>query len=343
MKVSSHMNICLFTSVFFNNIGNGFIDIGAETTLDEALPAGINIAKLSQCANFAASMGRAFALKESSIINWMWVHIMQKFARLMHDKTYKAIETSDILSAVKIFDYDYIVIPGCVLTVPFFSIYGKLLKEKSKEGCKIIFLGASGNYYTEHEVKYVQIQLKNLQPYALISRDSVAYNHYKDFAKISYNGIDNAFFVNRANIPELESRQKPYIIVNIEEPRHADYKEKIIEKLKKEHKNIIETNHKPYPYSKITSFAKKDVIISDYPLDYLFLYKNAEAVYSDRVHACIPALSFGNTATLHSDSPRVALFENVGLTSVNQSRLDMEILSSLQNQQIEFLKSIFGE
>lgn len=31
------MKIGLFTSVYFNNIGNGFIDLGAEETLKAAL------------------------------------------------------------------------------------------------------------------------------------------------------------------------------------------------------------------------------------------------------------------------------------------------------------------
>ena len=32
------MNIGLFTSVFFNNIGNGFIDLGAEETIKAVMP-----------------------------------------------------------------------------------------------------------------------------------------------------------------------------------------------------------------------------------------------------------------------------------------------------------------
>lgn len=62
------MNIGLFTSVYFNTIGNGFIDLGAEATLKEALPNDYNLIKVSQCANFAASMSKSFAWKENPVM-----------------------------------------------------------------------------------------------------------------------------------------------------------------------------------------------------------------------------------------------------------------------------------
>ena len=82
---------------------------------------------------------------------------------------------------------------------------------------------------------------------------------------------------------------------------------------------------------------------SDYPLDYLFIYRNVAATHSDRVHACIPTLSFGNKAQLYSDSPRIALFENVGIDVAEMKRhpvaLDADKLKSLQDGQIEFMYS----
>lgn len=41
-------------------------------------------------------------------------------------------------------------------------------------------------------------------------------------------------------------------------------------------------------------------------------------VYSDRVHACIPTLAFGNKARLFSNSPRIALFENAKIPDVRK-------------------------
>ena len=79
---------------------------------------------------------------------------------------------------------------------------------------------------------------------------------------------------------------------------------------------------------------------SDQPLDYLYLYRNAEAVYSDRVHACIPTLSFGNQCQLFSDSPRIALFENVGLHDIKKELTMIQNLKQLQEKQIDYLRRI---
>lgn len=58
----------------------------------------------------------------------------------------------------------------------------------------------------------------------------------------------------------------------------------------------------------------------------------------------IPTLSFGNSAQLFSDSPRIALFENVGIKlediKAKPTKLDQEKLTNLQNKQIEFITSI---
>lgn len=62
--------IALLTSVTFNNIGNGFIDLGAEAALMKALPLNAELFKVSSNANFAATMGQMFMLKENPIINW---------------------------------------------------------------------------------------------------------------------------------------------------------------------------------------------------------------------------------------------------------------------------------
>ena len=74
------------------------------------------------------------------------------------------------------------------------------------------------------------------------------------------------------------------------------------------------------------------------------MYRNVTETHSDRVHACIPTLSFGNKAQLYSDSPRIALFENVGI-DVNEMKaqpisLDKDYLKDLQDKQIAFLKNL---
>lgn len=282
--------IALLTSVTFNNIGNGFIDLGAEAALMKALPLNAELFKVSSNANFAATMGQMFMLKENPIINWLWVHTMQRAAKKLHDRSYKTVKTQNIFSMASMVKCDYFIIPGCVLTVPFFTIYGDLIKRKAEQGSKIIFLGASGNFYTEYEVKFVSEYLRKLRPYAIMTRDILAYKYYANFTKNSYNGIDNVFFVNLLNLPQIDTDLTPYVVLNIEEPKHYRIKEELKNIFKE--KNIVYSYHKPFPYTKVSKLVKNGVIVSDNPMDYLLLYRNASEVYSDRVHACIPTLAF---------------------------------------------------
>ena len=337
------MKVALFTSVYFNNIGNGFLDLGTEMELKEALPADANIVKISQCANFAASLGRLFAIKEMAVVKWIWSYLMQnKKSKQIHNKAYSAVNTTEVFSPASMFYFDYLVIPGCVLTIHFFKIYIKFLENKTRQGCKIVFIGASGNYYTEDETSYVSKCLSELKPYAIMTRDSVAYKLYKEYCQYSYNGIDNAFFVNKLNIPHLDSDLSPYVVVNLESPKNEKLKNELVKELKNNKKNIIYTDHCPYPYTKVSRMVREDsTVVSDYPLDYLNLYRNVDKVYSDRVHACITTLSLGNTAILYSDTPRKALFENVGIDHVPGKEMRLKNLDELQMGQIKFLKSLF--
>ena len=336
------MNIGLFTSVYFNNIGNGFIDLGAEEQIHSVLPEDSKLIKLSQCANFAASLGKMFAIKELPGIELLWTRVMQRFVNQLHDKTYKAVSTLDVFSPALIAKLDYLVIPGCVLTVPFFTIFGKFLEHKIEQGCKLIFLGASGNYYTDEEKNCVKEWLEKLKPYAILFRDSVAYNNYANYSERTYNGIDCVWFVNKLDIPKIETTIDPYVVLNFDLPKHNAIKKELQEKFAGS--NIVQTAHKPYPYTKVSKMVKKNVLCSDYPMDYLFVYKHVSETYTDRVHACIPTLSFGNKAQIYSDSPRIALFENAGVDIEEMKKhpvaIDLEKLHSLQDDQILFLKKI---
>jgi len=281
-------------------------------------------------------------IKENIVVRWLWEHILPYFEKQIHNQTYNAVSTLDVFSPALIAKLDVLILPGCVLTDAFFTIYGNFLEQKVQQGTKLIFLGASGNYYTKKEISIVVQWLEKLKPYAIIFRDSIAYEHYKKYSNNVYNGIDNVFFVNRLNLPKIETTMDPYVVLNFDVPKHKKYKKKI--EMKTKEKQIVYTDHKPYPYIKVSNLAKKNIMCSDFPLDYLFLYRNATETHSDRVHACIPTLSFGNKAQLYSDSPRVALFENVGIDVCELKKhpiaMDMELLKDLQNKQILYLKKL---
>lgn len=66
-----------------------------------------------------------------------------------------------------------------------------------------------------------------------MTRDILAYKYYANFTKNSYNGIDNVFFVNLLNLPQIDTDLTPYVVLNIEEPKHYRIKEELKNILKK--------------------------------------------------------------------------------------------------------------
>lgn len=333
------MDIGLFTSIYYNNIGNAFIDIGAEAAIKKASETNGNIIKISQCPNFAVSTSNKISLKENIFLHWLWLLIMQKYQKKIHDKVYLTVKERNVFNLLNIAELDYLIIPGCVLTVPFFTIYKKLILSVKDRGTKIIFLGVSGNYYDKTEKDFVSKSLEEIRPYALITRDRIAYTLYSKYSNYIYNGIDNAFFVNLTDIRKTKTYMTPYTVLTFDEPQNAHIKNILKKEIKT---NIILSNHKPYSYNNMRKYINKGYIISDYPQDYLYLYSNAELVYTDRVHACIPTLSFGNKCKLFSDSKRIELFENVDIHNITKeiATLDSNKLKEKQDSQILFLKSI---
>lgn len=123
--------IALLTSVTFNNIGNGFIDLGAEAALMKALPLNAELFKVSSNANFAATMGQMFMLKENPIINWLWVHTMQRAAKKLHDRSYKTVKTQNIFSMASMVKCDYFNSGMCINCSIFYDLW-RFNKEKSR-------------------------------------------------------------------------------------------------------------------------------------------------------------------------------------------------------------------
>lgn len=329
--------IGLFTSVYFNNIGNAFIDLGANATLEAAIPEGYQLIKISQYQDFVATMGKGMSLRESKILRTGWKYLMKYKSNSLHDKFYSALSNKNVLSVLDYIHLDLLVIPGCVLTVPFFKIYGQRLKELKSEGVKFLFLGASGNYYSDYEKEYVTQFIKELDPIALMFRDPIAYNAYKDLVKDTYNGIDNAFFVNRVNIPKGIAK-KDYTVLNFDNVKNQHYYDKLSPKFE----HCIRTDNKPFPLNYVYSKLKKNYFISDTPMDYLILLANSKEVHSDRVHSCIPTLSLGGKCQIYSDSKRLSLFENVGLHKITSELTKIDNLEEYQNKQISYLNNILS-
>ena len=179
--------------------------------------------------------------------------------------------------------------------------------------------------------------MKELKPYAFISRDHEAFKNYHDLSEHSYDGIDAAFFLNDYfKPPKLQLPE--YVVLNFdkqEEPR-----------IDVDCDLIIRTSHFTYPpiggaiVRKI--YQKPNLLVSDNPKDYLTIYANAKEVHSDRVHACVATLSFGKPCRLYDKTKRALLLDRVDAVKVRErlTTLDSEKIEREKIKQMKFLKEI---
>jgi hypothetical protein len=107
---------------------------------------------------------------------------------------------------------------------------------------------------------------------------------------------------------------------------------------------VLRAHHSPWPgLCKNTYFEMPNTLISDLPSDYLSLYARAHTVYSDRVHACIAALSYGSRAMLFANNePRLRMFERLHLREIADRpvRIDPERLLADKRRETEFLARV---
>lgn len=74
--------------------------------------------------------------------------------------------------------------------------------------------------------------------------------------------------------------------------------------------NVIRTKNTCFEPSR-KKYYGNNIYLSDTPEDYLNIYANAEAVFSDRVHTCVGALAQGIPAMFMGNTPRANLFKRV--------------------------------
>ena len=320
------MNISYYGGCWPINIGNAFIDYGSIYTIKTAISSA-------------------------------QVYFSSELSRWFFDVNRKALHKS--IDLAELIDADVMVVSGMVFCDDFIRIEGPVLEKLSKRGAKIVFNGCGCATYDETEKTHFQRFLKRIEVSGFISRDHYTYENYRACFSKSYDGIDCAFFLREAfnHAPLLIKDYVVYSFDSMKEPQIEN--SKII--FRTHHScdqlfpdatqnRAILTLKARVPYIKIgyhkntekAEFKNDVTLISDIPDDYLNLYANAYAVYSDRVHACIASLSFGNFARLYSATPRADLFERVGAEKIRQelAMLDQDRINTEKEAQISFLSEI---
>jgi len=332
----------LLLRTYLINIGNGFIDKGAKTILNKAFPD----AEVIEISGYS----RLIKYKSGTVIK----EKMQRVLNIKGDEYFGDWSKTSFFDLSDLLDFDMVVIPGCILNKLHLIRFQDILIKIRKSGIPIFFLGAGGSNYSDEFVKNSRNILKKIDPQVLISRDTRAFDNYSDYFDYSYDGLDCAFFIDEWYKPP--SSNKPFLVANfdkVNEP-HLD-----TDNL------IIRSDHVPFAYNrksrpfhhvqykietkleKVREEKKREnLFISDNIRDYLFLYSNAMETHSDRVHACVPTLVYGNKAKFYYDTPRGGLFEKfTSLKEINNKpvSIDRKDLEQKRESEIDMLKKFSKE
>lgn len=109
--------------------------------------------------------------------------------------------------------------------------------------------------------------------------------------------------------------------------------------------DVVRPEHRVNPDLTWKIYRQPGGLASDEPFTYFTTYANSKLTISDRVHACVATLAYGNPAMLMHPTPRGHLFARVGMTDIREKpvSLDQVYLESERARQIEALRSAVAE
>jgi len=335
--------ICYYSSSWFENIGNAFIDIGSMLSLSKALDENINEYRSIQTSMFPC-LNYSYSTSLKIPFRLFWRLYGEKLSLTFLEREINNLKSCTNFNLATHIKPDVIVISGCVLTTFYFRVFGNILKRLKNKGAKFIFYGCGGNTYSNAEIENVSKWLDALQPYAIITRENLAYKNYKSFAEKSFDGIDCGFFVGELPLKGIEIDLSPYIVLTFDKFKNKKLEKKIFKNFSRNY-NIVKASHVPHAEKTIFPVPKKDpqiTLVSENPYDYLILYANAEKVYSDRIHACVVALAYGVPCRLYSNSPRVAIFSKIA-ENISRDVVQSKNLDKHKTKQLKFLSEVLLE
>ena len=310
---------------WITNIGNAFIDLASMACLRKATT-------------------NADVQLTSVLHRWIFYHVSRGLGGFLLKQSG---ETKNVFNLQNYADIDYIVQCGACLSKHWFQLHGDILFELSRKGVKVIINGGgiAEGAYPEEEIERTRKCLRKLKPYIFISRDRKTFESFEDLAEFSYDGIDCSFWVNDAYTP-LRLDMPKFIVLNFDkhpEPKNLNFNKKV----------IVRTHHSfwhnfpigQYFRMKKNYYDRKNTLISELPYDYLNLYANTSVTYSDRVHACVATLSYGNPARLFGSPSRVVLFEKIGASKITEKIIkpNLNKIEKEKQKQTDFLSRILKD
>ena len=320
MSNDKKLKIGMYAGSWPQNIGNAFFDFGAEAIIRQAFPDA-ELFRMGGAVHwmFNNSSRTRFGLLGRAI---------RKFGPVHHPVNGNSIEIGEFA------DLDLLVFPGMSMCEEFAVNNGPTFLEANKRGVAVLGLGAGGSLYNDREIEKFSTFFNKLNNAAIITRDDDTFQMFSGKINNITKGIDCAFFLpDYFKAPKLALEDYEVVTFDASEPPEG---------LRDSKPGRIFMHHDlwgPLP-KKYTN--KKRTLVSDVPEDYLSLYANCQVTHSDRVHACIASLAYGNSAQLYSNTPRKALFKKLNLEDITSRpvKLDFDHLKHLKSEQVESTKKV---
>ena len=170
--VDTRPRVALVSGFWGQNIGNAFFNVGGKWILDQ-LFGPENVAYIQD----------------------------QPGYRTFHDGMKGNPERDfGLLSRL---DVDYLVLQGPVLTQSMAALWGPTLRALQSRGTKILLIGAAFFKFTDAEITAARSFVESFRPHLVSTRDSRSFQVIKgwDLKSPIYDGLDSAFFIQRAVTP----------------------------------------------------------------------------------------------------------------------------------------------
>lgn len=342
------MKVALVAGFWGQNIGNAFFNLGGEAALRQA--------------------GHDVYLVQDQPAYWTF----RNESKGSYERRWSVVANLDV---------DLLVLQGPLFTRNFDRIWLEDLVALRDRGVQWAVISGAFRSYTEDEVAALRRVAAVAPPRLIVTRDDVSARLLRHAGFSVVSGIDSAFYLPKAVTPAPLETGEPYITLNFDhyvEPiinspgpielapgasigvsfgrslnalsrrskAHA-YIAQLIDRRRVPERAaghlIIRPEHRTNPHLPVKIYARPNAVASDEPWTYLSLYAHTRVTISDRVHACVATLAYGNRAMLYNPTTRrSALFEAAGVPRIAEEpvRLDLSLVERRWQELLHTLASL---
>lgn len=262
-------------------------------------------------------------------------------------------------------DCDLVLLVGPCLNLKLSDVYTESFQRLYDRGIKVGYLSVGMSIYDDGEADAVRRFFEQFPPAFIATRDDLTHEYFKSRVSCpTYSGLCTSLFLNDAYQP-IDLARDPYVVFNFDsdEPAlriEADGTASIIAEEKslfgrRKHEppthvhgqEIVRTCNLSIDDGYRQIYQRPNTYHSDLPWGYCSVLKNAQRVYSERVHTCAATLIYGSEAQFLAKSERSfekrsLLFEQIGLRDIfsRPVRIDFDVLNPLKEKLTRFLREV---